>query len=121
MGSDKQEEVDDASALPPPKRHQQSAGRPYIPPQDSRISLLASQPDNRQRQPHKAKDTSPIKTPRPDITTGIKESAVISALPLLSCRRVSTTPRPRPSNSSKSFSTPQCRAGGMDRQNRYWS
>lgn len=32
MGSDKQEEVDDASALPPPKRHQQSAGRPYISP-----------------------------------------------------------------------------------------
>lgn len=81
MGSDKQEEVDDASALlPPPKRHQQSAGRPYISPQDSRISLLASQPDNRQRQPHKAENTSPIKTPRPDITTGIKESAVISAL-----------------------------------------
>lgn len=80
MGSDKQEEVDDASALPPPKRYQQSAGRPYISPQDSRISLLASQPDNRQRQPHKAKDTSSIKTPRPEITTGIKESAVISAL-----------------------------------------
>ena len=80
MGSDKQEEIDDASALPPPKRHQQSAGRPYISPQDSQVSLSDSQPDNRQPQPHKAKDTSPIKTPRPDITTGIKESAVISAL-----------------------------------------
>lgn len=80
MGSDKQEEVDDASALPPPKRHQQSASRLYISPQNSQIPLSDSQPDNRPPQPHKAKDTSPIKTPRPDITTGIKESAVISAL-----------------------------------------
>ncbi len=80
MGSDEQEEVDDALVLPPPKRHQQSAGRLYISPQNSRIPLSDSQPDNRPPQPHKAKDTSPIKTPRPDITTGIKESAVISAL-----------------------------------------
>lgn len=80
MGSDEQEEVHDASALPPPKRHQQSPGRLYISPQNSQIPLSDSQPDNRPSQPHKAKDTSPIKTPRPDITTGIKESAVISAL-----------------------------------------
>lgn len=80
-GSDKQEEIDDASALPPPKRYQQSAGRPYISPQDSQVSLSDSKPDNNgQPQPDKAKDTSLIKTPRPDITTGIKESAVISAL-----------------------------------------
>lgn len=80
MGSNKQDEVDNASALPPPKRHQQSAGRPYISPQDSQISLSDSQPDNRPLQSCKAKDISPIKTARPDITTGIKESAVISAL-----------------------------------------
>ena len=80
MGSDEQEEVDDASAIPPPKRHQQSAGRLYISPQNSQIPLSDSQPDNSPPQPHKAKDTSPIKTPRPDITIGIKESAVISAL-----------------------------------------
>lgn len=80
MGSNKQDEVDNASALPPPKRHQQSAGRPYISPRDSQISLSDSQPDNRPPQSCKAKDISPIKTPRPDITTGIKESAVISAL-----------------------------------------
>ena len=79
MGSNKQEEVDDASALLPLKRHQQSAGRLYISPQDSQISLSDSQPDNRQPQPRKAKDTSSIKIPRPDITTGIKESVVISA------------------------------------------
>ena len=79
MGSDEREEVDDASALPPPKRHQQSAGL-YISPQNSQIPLSDSQLDYSPPQPHKAKDTSPIKTPRPDITTGIKESAVISAL-----------------------------------------
>ncbi|KAI9682027.1 MAG: hypothetical protein M1817_000081 [Caeruleum heppii] len=80
MGSDEQEEVDDASVLPPPKRHQQSAGCLYISPRNSQIPLSDSQPDNGLPQPHKAKDPSPIKTPRPDITTGIKESAVISAL-----------------------------------------
>ncbi|MCJ1353491.1 MAG: hypothetical protein MMC33_003477 [Icmadophila ericetorum] len=72
MGSDEQEEADDASALPPPKRHQQSAGRLYISPQNSQIPLSDSQPENRPPQPH---STSPIKTPRPDITTGIKKSA----------------------------------------------
>lgn len=80
MGSDKQGAVDDASALPPAKRHHRPASRLYISPQNSQIPLSDSQPDNRPPQPHKAKDTSPIKTPRPDITTGIKESAVISAL-----------------------------------------
>lgn len=80
MGSEKQEEVDDASALPPAKLHQRPASRLYIPPQNSQIPLSDFQPDNRPPQPHKAKATSPIKTPRPDITTGIKESAVISAL-----------------------------------------
>ncbi|MCJ1395823.1 hypothetical protein MMC18_008709 [Xylographa bjoerkii] len=80
MGSDEQEAVDDALALLPSKRHQQSASRLYISPQTSQIPLLDSQPENRPPQPHKAKDTSPIKTPRPDITIGIKESAVISAL-----------------------------------------
>lgn len=80
MGSDEQEEVDDTSALPPLKRHQQSAGCLYISPQNSQIPFSDSLPDNRPLQLHKAKDTSSIKTPRPDITTGIKESAVISAL-----------------------------------------
>ena len=80
IGSDEQEDVDDASAPPPPKRHQQSAGRRYISSQNSQNPLSDFLPDNRPSQPDKAKDTSPIKTPRPDITTGIKESAVISAL-----------------------------------------
>jgi hypothetical protein len=60
--------------------HQQSAGRLYISPQNSQIPLSDSQPGNRSPQPHKVKDTSLIKTPRPNTTTGIKESAVISAL-----------------------------------------
>lgn len=80
MGSNKQEEIDKTSALPPPKCYQQSASHLYISLQDSQVSLSDSQPDNRQPQTHKAKDTSPIKTPHSDITTGIKESAVISAL-----------------------------------------
>ena len=80
IGSDEQEDVDDASAPPPPKRHQQSAGRLYISSKNSQNPLSDFQPDNRPPQPDKAKDTSPIKTPRPDITTGIKESAIISAL-----------------------------------------
>ena len=80
MGNDEQEEVEDALALPPSKRHQQSTGCLYISPQNSQIPSSESQPDDTPSQPHKVKDTSPIKTPRPDITTGIKESAVISAL-----------------------------------------
>lgn len=80
IASDKRGEVNDSSDLPPPKRHQQSAGRPYISPQDSQISLSDPQPDKRPSQSCIVKDISPIKTPRPDITTGIKESAVISAL-----------------------------------------
>ena len=90
MGSDEQQEIDDASASPPSKRHQQSAGRLYISPQNSQTNSSESAPDNRPAQsnalpppasrPEKAKETSPIKTPRPDITTGMKESALISAL-----------------------------------------
>ena len=80
IDSDEQEEVDDALASSSSKRHQQSASRLYVGPPNSQIPLPDSQPDNRPPQPDKAKYTSPIKTPRPDITTGIKESAVISAL-----------------------------------------
>ena len=80
MSSDEQDEIDDASALRFPKRHQQSASRPCISPQNSRIRLPDSQPENRSPQSHKAKDTSPIKTPRPNIAIGITVSAAISAL-----------------------------------------
>ena len=80
IGSNEQEDVDDASALPPPKRHQQPAGRQYITPRNSQNPLSDLQPHNRPPQPDKARDNSPIKTPRPDITTGIKESAIISSL-----------------------------------------
>lgn len=90
MGSDGHPEVDDALAPPPLKRHQQSAGRLYISPQNSQTNSSDAAPDNRPPpsdalpppapRPDKVKETSPIKTPRPDITTGIKESALISAL-----------------------------------------
>ena len=71
---------DDDSAPPPPKRHLQSAGRLYISPRDSQTSSLDAPADNRPPQADKAREPSPVKTPRPDITTGIKESALISAL-----------------------------------------
>ena len=80
IGSDEQQNVDDAPALPPPKRYQQFTGGLYISPQNSQIPSLDSPPENRPAQPDKTKETSPIKTSRPDITTGIKESALISAL-----------------------------------------
>ena len=80
MNSDEQQEVNDALAPPPPKRYQQSAGRLYISPRNSQTDSLDAPPDDKPPQPDKAKETSPIKTPRPDITTGVKESALISAL-----------------------------------------
>ena len=81
IGSDEQQEVgDDSAQPPPPKRHLQSAGRLYISPRNSQTSSLDTPPDNRPLQTDKAREPSPIKTPRPDITTGIKESALISAL-----------------------------------------
>ena len=90
MSSDEQQDFDDGPILPPSKRHQQSAGCLYISPQNSSTDSLDPAPDNRPPQlnamsppasrPNKAKETSSIKTPRPDITTGIKESALISAL-----------------------------------------
>ena len=90
IGNDEQQETDDAPVPPPSKRHQQSAGRLYISPQNSQTDSSDSALDNRPPQsdtlpppasrPDKSKETSLIKTPRPDITTGIKESALISAL-----------------------------------------
>lgn len=79
-GSDKQQEIDDALPAPPPKRHQQSTGHLYISPKNTHTPSSDSPSDNRRPQLDKAKETSTIKTPRPDITTGIKESSVISAL-----------------------------------------
>lgn len=94
MSSDQQQEVDNTSAPPPPKRQQQSAGQPYISPQPSMINILNSNSNNRPPQsiimpppsrplPAKAKQTkqtSPIKTPRPNISIGIEDKALISAL-----------------------------------------
>ena len=80
MGSDEQQDVGDVLASPPSKRHQQSAGHLYISPQISQINSSVSAPDNRPPQLDKAKETSLMKTPRPDITTGINDETLISAL-----------------------------------------
>ncbi|KAL9044208.1 MAG: hypothetical protein Q9214_002640 [Letrouitia sp. 1 TL-2023] len=71
---------------PSPKRHKQSAGGPHTSPQNSQTNLLDSAPPQPDALPPSAspsvkpKETSRIKTPRPDITAGIKESAIISRL-----------------------------------------
>ncbi|KAL8835094.1 MAG: hypothetical protein Q9170_003450 [Blastenia crenularia] len=77
MGNNELQEVNDSLALPAPKRRQESAGRLHISPQNSQTDPPR---DNRPTQADTAKETSLIKTPRPDITTGIKESAIVSAL-----------------------------------------
>ena len=90
MGTDEQRNFDGAPILPPSKRLQQSADYRYISPQSTHTYSLDSTPDNGSFEPNampppafrpnNAKETSPIKTPRPDITAGIEESALISAL-----------------------------------------
>jgi hypothetical protein len=93
---------DDASAPPPPKRQQQSISQTYISPQPSMIDALGSAPDNRPPQsdtmpppasrplPEKVKETS-LKTPRPDISMGTKETALISALSALTSQNLNNT------------------------------
>ncbi len=84
--ADEQQDEDNVSAPPPSsKRRQQSAGRQYMSPQDSQPQSFdgdeaAAPSDHRPSQPERIKETSSIKTPRPDVTTGIKQSALISAL-----------------------------------------
>lgn len=117
MGSDEQQDDDDGSA-PPPKRHQPSVTRLYISPNNSQNPLADHQPDNRPLQLDTAKDTSLIKTPRPDITTGIKESAVISALAASLSSPGLITPKPRLNYSLRSFRMPRYKAGGRGLQNR---
>lgn len=88
FGGDEQQDSDGAPIPPPPKRLQQSGGYQYISPQSSHPVSLDSAPDkgpptsNTMPPPASLpnKTTSPIKTPRPDITVGIEESAFISAL-----------------------------------------
>jgi hypothetical protein len=98
MDSDRLQEADGASAPPPPKRQQQSAGQTY-----DYISPQSSVADNRPPQsdtmpppafrplPENVKETSPIKTPRPDISVGTKETALIFALSALSSQHLNNT------------------------------
>jgi hypothetical protein len=91
MPGDQQQELDDASA-PPRKRQQQYTGPTPISPRPSRTDASDSTPDNRQLEsdtmpppapypfPDKTKEPSPIKTPRPDISIGTQDTALISAL-----------------------------------------
>jgi hypothetical protein len=80
LGSDEQQNIDDTSAPPPPKRHLQSADRLYISPRSSRVDASMAPPDNKPLPPAYVKETFQVKTPRPDITAGIEESALASAL-----------------------------------------
>lgn len=100
-----QQEVNGVSAPPPPppKRQQQSAGQTYISPLSSMTVALDSTPDNRPLQsdttpppasrphPEKVKETSFVKTPRPDISVGTQETALISALSALSSQHLNNT------------------------------
>lgn len=78
MGSDQQQEIEDTSVLPPPKRQHQSSGLTYISPQSSMDNTMP--PPTSRYIPEKAKETLSIKTPRPDISIGPKEPNLISAL-----------------------------------------
>ncbi|KAF1955589.1 hypothetical protein CC80DRAFT_87480 [Byssothecium circinans] len=90
MVGDQHQEVDDAS-VPPRKRQQQYVGLRPISPQLSRTDTSDSTPDDTpldsdtmppppSRALDKAKEFSPIKTPRPDISVGIQDTALISTL-----------------------------------------
>jgi len=89
--ADEQQEVNDASA-PSRKRKQQRDARTLISPRLSMTDVSDSAPDNRLPEsdtmpppalyslPPKVEEPSPIKTPRPDISLGTKDTALISAL-----------------------------------------
>jgi len=90
MANDQQQEVNEASA-PPRKRQQQHDGPTPISPRPSMTNLSDSAPDNRPLEsnsmppppalyPRKVEEPSPIKTPRPDISMGTQDTALISAL-----------------------------------------
>ena len=101
MESDQQKRVDDVSAPPLPKRQQQSVSQAYVSPQSSDVVDLTL--DNRPTQSdtmppsepylrlQRVKETSPIKTPRPDISMGTKEAALISALSALQSQNLNNT------------------------------
>ncbi|KAL8974513.1 MAG: hypothetical protein Q9197_001246 [Variospora fuerteventurae] len=80
IDGNEREEVDDSSIPPASKRRQEPTGRLYLSQTNSQTNPLDPPQENTLSRPDKAKETSPIKTPRPDITTGIKKSAVISSL-----------------------------------------
>lgn len=102
LDSGQQQEVD--TSAPPPKRQQQTTRRTcYISPQSSMTDALDSGPENRPPQSdtmpppavrlfsERVKDASSIKTPRPDISMGTKETALISALSALTSHYLSHT------------------------------
>lgn len=82
-----QQQVDDAPAPPPAKRQQQTAGQTYISPEPSMANgfnpAQASGPQKSNNMPPPAtipEKEGTIKTPRPDISIGIKLRALASAL-----------------------------------------
>ncbi|KAI9861208.1 MAG: hypothetical protein M1813_005381 [Trichoglossum hirsutum] len=90
MAGDLQQEVDDAPASP--RKRRRHAGPTPTSPRPSRTDASGSTLNNRLLEldtipppgPHplsdKAKLSSPIKTPRPNISIGIQDTALISAL-----------------------------------------
>ncbi|OAG39015.1 hypothetical protein AYO21_06735 [Fonsecaea monophora] len=126
VSNDQQDEVDDASAPPPPKRQQQSGGQMCSSPQSSMVDALNPSRDNRQLEPavmpppincslmEKPKETFPIKTPRPDITVGIKEESLISALSILTPQDLNKTEAKRFLNMLEDTMIPSKRGGSME-------
>jgi len=88
MDNNQQQDLDDAPTPPPPKRQQKSSAQDpmHRPTPSGTMPPPASRPLAK-----KAKETSPIKTPRPDISIGTKKTAVISALAALTPQNVSNT------------------------------
>ena len=78
------------TSAPPPKRQQQSTSQTYISPQSSSVDAVDSTPDDRppadtafpisRPSQEKPRESYPIKTPRPDLSIGLKETAVFMAL-----------------------------------------
>ena len=90
IAGEQQQEVDDVSA--PRKRQQQCANPTLISPRPSGTDESDATPDNGSQEsdtmppparhpvPDKTKEPSPIKSPRPDISIGTQDTALISAL-----------------------------------------
>lgn len=78
--NDEQQEADHALTPPPPKRRKRFAGRAHISPKICSNQSSAPSSNNKSTVPNEDRRISLIKTPRSDITIGIRESALTSTL-----------------------------------------